>query len=107
MKFDVFLMMLPICSIFTSLTVEAIKQMFMDGKSKRANFIAAIVSIVVAIGFSLVYAVFNAITFNLQFFVSILALCFLSWLCSMIGYDKVIQAIKQFANVKNDGGDKK
>ena len=98
MTLHIFLIMLLVCSIFTALTVEAIKKMFTGGESGRANIIAAVVAVAIAIAVGLVYAVWFTVVINLQYIVTIVALCFLSWLCAMVGYDKVIQAITQIMN---------
>lgn len=95
MTLHVFLMMLLACSILTTLTVEGIKKMFMDGESRKANIIAAVVAIVLAILIGVLYAILCAVTVDIQFIATIVVLCFLSWLCAMVGYDKVVQAIHQ------------
>lgn len=95
MTLQVFLAMLMACSILTTLTVEAIKEMFTEGESRKANIIAAIVAIVLALIIGFGYAIIFAVAISVQYVVFIVALCFLSWLCAMIGYDKVVQAIEQ------------
>ena len=95
MTLHVFLIMLLACSVLTTLTVEAIKKMFTDGESRKANIVAAIVAIIIAIALGFGYAIMFAIAVTAQYIVVIIALCFLSWLCAMVGYDKVIQAIHQ------------
>ena len=102
MSLHVFLIMLLICSVFTSLTVEGIKKMFTHGEAGKANFIAAIVAVVLAIVIGIGYAIIFAVTVNATYVVLIIALCFLSWLCAMVGYDKVIQAISQITESKNE-----
>lgn len=101
MEMHVFLLMLLVCSLFTSLTVEAIKKM-LEGKNKKSNLIAAAVAIVLAAAIGVGYAIlFGAINMT-QYIVAIVALCFLSWLCAMVGYDKVIQAIKQLSKASSE-----
>lgn len=100
MTLHVFLIMLLACSILTTLTVEAIKKMFTAGESRRTNIIAAIVAVVLAIAIAIIYAIMFSIVVNAQYIVIIVALCFLSWLCAMVGYDKVIQAIEQLTKAK-------
>ena len=98
MTLHIFLVMLLVCSIFTALTVEALKKMFSGGKSTKANIIAAIVAVAIAVMVGLVYAVWFTVVINIQYVVAIVVLCFLSWLCAMVGYDKVVQAITQITN---------
>lgn len=95
MTLHVFLIMLLACSILTTLTVEGIKKMFTNGESKRANIVAAVVAIVLAVAIGILYAVLFTVPVTIQYVVIIAALCFLSWLCAMVGYDKVVQAIHQ------------
>lgn len=95
MTLHIFLIMLLACSILTSLTVEGIKKMFTNGESRKANILAAIVAIVLALIIGIGYAVIYAVVIDVQYIVFIVALCFLSWLCAMVGYDKVVQAIAQ------------
>lgn len=95
MTLHVFLIMLLACSILTTLTVEGIKKM--SGENKRANIVAAIVAVVLAILIGIIYAILFSVVVNASYIVIIGALCFFSWLCAMVGYDKVIQAIDQIA----------
>lgn len=95
MTIEIFLMMLLVCSILTTLTVEAIKKMFTDGESRKANIVAAVVAIVLAVAIAIIYAIMFTVTVNAQYIVMIITLCYLSWLCAMVGYDKVVQAIAQ------------
>lgn len=95
MTLHVFLIMLTACSVLTTLTVEGIKKMFTNGESRKANIIAAIVAVVMAIAVGIIYALFYTVVVNAQYVAIIVALCFLSWLCAMVGYDKVVQAIHQ------------
>ena len=95
MTVEIFLMMLFACSILTTLTVEAIKKMFTDGESRKANIVAAVVAIVLAVAIAIIYAIMFTVTVNAQYIAMIIVLCFLSWLCAMLGYDKVVQAIAQ------------
>lgn len=103
MTIEIFLMMLLACSILTTLTVEAIKKMFTNGESRKANIVAAVVAIVLAVAIAIIYAIMFTVTVNTQYIVMIIALCYLSWLCAMVGYDKVVQAIAQITgkNKKN------
>lgn len=101
MEMHVFLLMLLVCSLFTSLTVEAIKKM-LEGKNKKSNLIAAAVAIVLAAAIGIGYAILFGVVNMTQYIVTIVALCFLSWLCAMVGYDKVIQAIRQLSKASGE-----
>jgi hypothetical protein len=93
MTMQVFLMLLLAISILVSLTVEALKKMFNNKIS--SNIVAAIVSVIISIGVGICYYIITGIAFNSQFIVCLIALIFLSWLCAMLGYDKVVQALRQ------------
>lgn len=97
MTIQVFLVMLLACSIFTSLIVEGLKNMLRNqGKSlASSNITVAVVAVILALAVSICYALFFGLPFTTQYIICIVALCLLSWLCSMVGYDKVIQAISQ------------
>lgn len=94
MEMHVFLVMLLACSLLTSLTVEAIKRMN-EGEGKRWNIMVAVVAVILAVAIGAAYAIMTGVAVTAQYVVVIIALCFLSWLCAMVGYDKVIQAIEQ------------
>lgn len=100
MEMHVFLVMLLACSLLTSLTVEAIKHMN-EGESKRWNVMVAVVAVILAIAIGAAYAIMTGVAVTAQYVVVIIALCFLSWLCAMVGYDKVIQAIEQIFKGKH------
>ena len=85
---------LAIISVLTSLTVEALKKLFGDAINSY-NLLAAIVSVVLTIAVSIGYLVYTGTIFTAQIAVIIVALTFLSFLASTVGYDKVIQMIKQ------------
>lgn len=83
---------LLICSAFTGLIVEAIKKMI---DVKRPNIVAAIVSVIVGIVVSIGYIYLSRIPFTIDSILYIIGIVVLSWLVSMLGYDKVIQTILQ------------
>lgn len=97
MPMQVFLLMLLACSIFTSLIVEGLKNMLNNqGKTlASSNITVAIVAIVLALAVSVGYALYFGPVFTVQYIICMVVLCLLSWLCSMVGYDKVMQAIGQ------------
>ena len=94
---DVFLSCLLVASTVTGFATEAIKKIMTEyNKTYRANTLAGIVAIVVSALVGVGYiVVFNA-GFTSQNIVAMIGLAISSWLCAMVGYDKVIQAIQQF-----------
>lgn len=100
---DTFLLCLLIISTFTSLTTEAVKNLLWSwNKSYQSNIIAGAASIVLSLITGVAYVIINGIAFTDEIVMCIIALVFLSWLCAMVGYDKVIQAASQFTKSKKE-----
>lgn len=101
---ETFLLGLLITSTITGLTTEATKKVLTEFKKQYyANTLAGIVALVVSLAIGIGYILLAGIGFNTQTTVYLIALVFMSWLCAMIGYDKVVQAISQFkTNGKSD-----
>ena len=95
MTLEVFLMLLMVVSIFTSLVVEGIKKFIGDSYNASSNIVAGVVAIMLGIAVGVFYCIMAGIAFSMHIIVTLIALVFLSWLCAMIGYDKVVQAITQ------------
>ena len=87
---------LLIVSLATNLTVEALKKL-LDGTSVKysSNLLAVIVAIILALAVSVGYMILEGIVFNLVVGVQIVALVYLSFLVSTLGYDKVMQMYSQ------------
>lgn len=83
-------------SVLTSLTVQALKKL-LDEKSVKysSNILAMIVAITLTLAGSICYVVYTSTAVTPQVVVTIIALMFLSFLAATVGYDKVIQALKQ------------
>lgn len=93
---EVFLTGMMIVSTLTGLVVEALKKIFKEYNVKyRANTLAGIVAAVLSVAIGISYAVMASVSFTAQFIVCLIALTFMSWLCSMVGYDKVIGMFKK------------
>ena len=102
-NFEVFALGLLITSTLTGLVTEAIKKILAEHNvTYRANTLAGIVAFLLSIAIGAGYVVVAGAEFNSQIIVCLIAQVFMSWLCAMVGYDKVIQAIGQF---KMDGKD--
>ena len=96
MTFDMFLSGLMLISTFAGLATEAIKAAMPNlDKKFGSSVVAAVVSVILAIGVSAAYIVLNSIAVSPTVIVYILAMAFLSWLCSTLGYDKVVKVITQ------------
>ena len=88
---------LAIISGLTSLTVEAIKKILGD-KKYSSNLLAAIVAVILTVAVSAGYLVYFSIPLTPQIVVIIIALVFLAFLASTVGYDKVVQLFKQIGD---------
>lgn len=96
--FDVFMTGLMIVSTLTGVTTEAIKKMI-SGHKVNYNLLTGIVAMVLSCAVGIGYVIVSGLTFTAQIVVYIGALVFASWLCAMIGYDKVREVIKSFKGV--------
>lgn len=89
--FDTFLTGLMIISALTGFVTEAVKKILDEhNKTYRTNTLAGIVAAALSLLVGVGYVILAGIAFSLQIVVYIIALILLSWLCSMVGYDKVL-----------------
>lgn len=103
MTFKVFLLGLLVISTLTSLVTEAVKKVMVEhNQTYHSNTLAGVVSVVLSVAVGVAYMLFNGIAFNVSSIVFIFMTMFMSWLCAMVGYDKVMQAISQFKMVGKD-----
>lgn len=92
---------LMVTSTVTGLTTEAVKRWLDDLKVPyHSNILSGIVSVVVSAGLGIGYMAITGTAVSAQSVTGIAGLAFASWLCAMIGYDKVKQAIEQLKNKK-------
>lgn len=92
---DIFLLGLMVVSTLTGFVTEAIKKIFIEHNIQyRANTVAGMVAMILSACVGIGYIIFAGIAFSAQIVVCIIALVFISWLCSMVGYDKVIGLFK-------------
>lgn len=97
MSLEIFLLGLLIVSTLTGLFTEAIKKWLDErGKKYYSNALAGYVAIGLSIAVGIAYIILVGAVLNAQTAVYLIALILLSWLCAMVGYDKVMQAIAQF-----------
>ena len=96
MSMETFLMLLIGVSVFTALVTEAIKKIMDEaGKIYKSNILAGAVSVALSVLDGAGYMVMTEAQINAKMAVILIALVLLSWLCAMVGYDKVMQAITQ------------
>lgn len=102
-NFEIFLLGVLGISIFTGLATEAVKKVLAEHNIEyRANTLAGLVALVLSTAAGLGYILLANINFTSTIIVCWVALIFISWLCAMVGYDKVIQAIAQFKTTRGD-----
>lgn len=93
----VFMLGVLITSTMTGLATEAIKKILAEySKNYYANTLAGIVSVILSVAIGVGYMMLSGISFTSQSIIYLVALVFISWLCAMVGYDKVVQTISQF-----------
>ena len=83
-------------SLLTNLTVEGIKKL-LDGTNAKysSNVLAAILSTILSGAVCALYLIMNDIGFSVKIGVEIVVLMYLGFLVSTVGYDKVMQTLKQ------------
>lgn len=106
MTIDIFLLLMLACSLLTGLTTEGVKKLLDEaGKTYKSNALAGIIALILGGACGSAFIFFSHLGWTSENIVTIVILCFFSWLCSMVGYDKVIQTINQILGrkkVEND-----
>lgn len=99
LSLEVFLLGLLITSTLTSLVTEAVKKIMTEhNKTYRANTLVGVIALLLSVAIGCGYIVLVGLEFTSAVIICLIAQVFMSWLCAMVGYDKVIQAIGQFKN---------
>lgn len=103
MDYATFLMGLLLVSTLTGLVTEALKRILQEiNRTVPANLLAGAAAVVVALAVAAGYMVLTGAALNAKAAVYLIALVFLSWLCAMAGYDKVVQALAQLRGKKGE-----
>lgn len=96
MSVDIFLFLMLAVSVLTGLFTEAIKKVLDSlGMKCNTNLMSGAVATVLAVCVDAGYIIMTDTALNDKMAVMLIALILLSWLCAMVGYDKVMQAITQ------------
>lgn len=95
-------MLLAISSAMTTLTTEAIKMMIPEKAEYSKNVLAGIVAIAVGIAVSVGYCILTNTPATKETIVYAVCIVALSWICAMVGYDKVVQTITQIRTTKKE-----
>lgn len=100
-SFEIFMVGLLVISTITGLATEAVKSILVEyNMGYRANTLAGLVALVISTAIGLGYICVAEIPFSSQIMVYLIAEVVMSWLCAMVGYDKVIQTISQFKTIE-------
>lgn len=90
-------------SLLTNLTVEGIKKLLDESNVKySSNVLAAIFSTILSGAVCAVYLIMNDVAFSVKIGVEIIVIMYLGFLISTVGYDKVVQMLKQLKDAKQD-----
>lgn len=88
-------------SLLTNLTVEGLKKLMDErGMTYSSNLLAAVTSVIIAAAIFGGYMIMNDIVFTIKIAVQIVVLMYLAFLSSTVGYDKIIQTLKQIKETK-------
>ena len=93
-----FFMLLSAFSIISGLVTEAIKKLLTEKANLSYNLLALIVALIVGSVGCAIYYQLNNIMFTLNNVIYMILMGFASGLVSMLGFDKVQQAIQQLTN---------
>ncbi len=100
MNTNMFLILLSAFSLLSSLITEGIKNIIVDKVNLSCNIIALVTALIVGGGGTAVYYQLNAISFTVNNVIYAVLMGLASGLVSMVGFDKVKQAITQIMNKK-------
>lgn len=97
-----FTMALTLLSVINGFMTEAVKTV-LDAKGVvyATNIVVAIVSVICSAAYGIIYPILIPTTVNASYVVCTLILVVLSWCGSMVGYDKIIQTLKQYEGINN------
>lgn len=90
-----FLILLSAFSVISGLTTEAIKTIASDKANLSYNLVALIVALIVGCGGTAIYYQLNEIMFTVNNVIYMILMGLASGLVSMVGFDKVKQAVEQ------------
>lgn len=98
MSVQLFLTLLSGFSVITGVVVEVIKKAISDKYTAPYNLLALIVAVVVGCGGTFVYYQLSGTPVGTNDVIYAILMGLASAMCSMLGYDKIAQMIKQLAD---------
>ena len=98
MTVELFLILLGILAAVTSLITEGLKK-FLDSLkvSYASNVLVLVVAVVVGGVGTAVFYMWNDFAWTSLNIICMFLMMVANWLCAMLGYDKVVQTIKQIS----------
>ena len=93
MTLEIMCSLLVAISLLTNVCTEAVKLWNLN--IKYYNLIAAIFSLINTILVSYGYFIYSGMTFEFKLIHYVIVLAYLSFLASTVGYDKIIQLLRQ------------
>lgn len=100
MSTTMFLILLSGFSVISSMVTEGIKNIAADRVNLSYNIIALITALIIGSGGTAIYYQLNNILFTVNNVIYAILMGLASGLVSMVGFDKVKQAITQVTNKK-------
>lgn len=102
-KLQFFTTGLLLISATIGLVTEVVKKILDElNKTYRSNILAGVVALAVSSAACVGIVLYTDTVFTTPLIVEIVTFVFASWLCAMVGYDKVIQTITQFKTNAKD-----
>lgn len=101
MTTTMFLFLLSAFSVLSSLVTEGVKRFVNDKVNMPMNIVALVVALIVGAGGTAIYYQLSSIPFSINNIVYMILMGLASGLVSMVGFDKVKQAIMQITD-KNE-----
>ena len=101
MTITTFLMLLSSFSVLSGLVTEGIKKLISDKANMSYNIIALVVSLVIGGVGCAIYYQLNTIPFDINNVIYMILMGLASGLCSMVGFDKIKQAVEQIVGKKD------
>ena len=103
MSITLFISILTIGGAVTALLTEAIKKMYTNmGKQYSPNMIALVNAIVVGSGGTAVVYMLSGIEWTVNNIICLILMTVAVWIASMLGFEKVIQTVKQIAEIDKE-----
>lgn len=102
MSITLFITMFTVGAAFAALLTEAVKKFYSNaGKECSPNIVALIDSVVIGAGGTAVVYMLMDIPWTVNNIICLVLMAVCVWIGSMIGYDKVVQLLKQLEAKEN------